>query len=165
RASVAKGAARARATAQGQTPRRCTGARNIPGSDPAALHRAASVEEGREPLAVGARERMVVAELAEELDHRRARLVPALRLGGAGEQELEGPLVVAGAERLGELVVAVQRLDERRLRQLVEEGVDGCAGTRAHELGDDAAVPERLHRRDPRDPVLPREGLVRVDVD
>ena len=40
---------------------------------------------------------MLLAELAEEVDHRPSRLVAAARIRGAGEQGVERPLVVAVA--------------------------------------------------------------------
>ena len=72
---------------------------------------------------------MLVAELGEQGDHHLARAVGILV--DAAEQQLERALVVAGRERRLQLRI-VDRLGDRRLRQLLEERVDRrrpCAPT------------------------------------
>src|SRR6266446_6780802 len=59
---------------------------------------------------------MLLAELAEELDHELTRAITALGISRAREQDLERALVVARLERGRDLVV-VERLHDRRLRR------------------------------------------------
>ena len=107
---------------------------------------------------------MLLAQLAEEVDHGLPCALARLGIGGPDEQRLECGLVVAVAECGRELLV-LDGVGDRRLRQLVDEGVDRRTRAGADELGDDLAVPERLDRRDPGDAVPARQLLVRVDVD
>ena len=86
---------------------------------------------------------MLLAELAEEIDHRPSRLVAAARIRGAGEQGVERQLVVAVPQRRSDLLV-VDGLGDRRPRQLVEELVDRRTGPGADELGDHLPVAEAL---------------------
>src|SRR5579862_4339575 len=109
-----------------------------------------SVEKRCEPLSVAHGQLVRLPELAEEIDHRPACIVPRLGLGGAAEQDLESALVVAGAEGPRDLFVT-DGLGDGRPRELVEELVHGRPGARAGELGDDLAVTESLDGRDARD--------------
>src|SRR5206468_9837472 len=89
-----------------------------------------SVERARQFAPVAGRKRMLLAQLAKDLDHQLAHPVPALPVRGACllEQEGEGPLVVAGfecLEQLGLLARCAQLLDQhpsgRRPDQPVED--------------------------------------------
>ena len=105
-------------------------------------------------------------------------------VSGVAVEQLERLGVVAAVEQdprqrdrgAGVVGVQLQRLAQCRLvtggRELigargdegVEERLDLGRRDRARELGGDAPVPERLHRRDPLDPEARRERLVGVHV-
>jgi hypothetical protein len=116
---------------------------------------------------------MLVPELAEEPHRQREQMTAPVAFGSRDrlDEQAERTLVVTlveSSENLGQLAalreLGAKPLARRRSSELVEEFGNRGRGPGADELGDDASVAERLHRRNALHLEVARELGVRVHV-